>query len=190
MLPNGDVLVAEATSVPRAAMRSIFDYAMVSTMRRAGAVGVSANRITLLRDADGDGVAEVRHVFMEDLNQPFGMALLGDTFYVGNTDGIVAFPYVAGATSITAPGRKLVDFKPGGHWTRSLLPNADGTKLYAGVGSSSNIGENGMDLEEGRAAIYELDVATGTSRIFASGLAQRRRPGVGADHRCAVDRGQ
>ncbi len=170
VLPNGDVLVAEATNVPRTAMRNIFDYAMVSTMRRAGAVGVSANRITLLRDQDGDGVAEVRHVFMDGLNQPFGMALLGDTFYVGNTDGIVAFPYVPGATSITAPGRKLVDFKPGGHWTRSLLPNLDGTKLYAGVGSSSNIGENGMDLEEGRAAIYELDIATGTSRIFAGGL--------------------
>jgi glucose/arabinose dehydrogenase len=170
VLPNGDVLIAEACNVPREVMRGVFDYAMVSTMRRAGAVGVSANRITLLRDADGDGVAEIQHVFMEGLNQPFGMALLGDTFYVGNTDGIVAFPYVPGATSITAPGRKLVDFKPGGHWTRSLLPSPDGTKLYAGVGSSSNIGENGMDVEEGRAAIYELDVATGKSRIFASGL--------------------
>jgi glucose/arabinose dehydrogenase len=170
VLPNGDVLVAESTSVARTVMRNVFDYAMTTTMRRAGAAGVSANRITLLRDADGDGVAEIQHVFLQGLNQPFGMALLGDTFYVGNTDGIVAFPYVAGATSITAPGRKLVDFKPGGHWTRSLLPSPDGTKLYAGVGSSSNIGENGMADEEGRAAIYELDVATGTSRIFASGL--------------------
>ena len=157
---------------------------MVSTMRRAGAVGVSANRITLLRDADGDGVAEVREVFMEDLNQPFGMAALGDTFYVGNTDGIVAFPYVAGARRITAPGRPITSFKPGGHWTRSLLPSPDGTKLYAGVGSLSNIAESGMEAEEGRAAIYEIDVATGRSRIFAGGLRNAVglawEPGTGA----------
>ena len=154
----------------RAVMRNIFDYAMVSTMRRAGAAGVSANRITLLRDADGDGVAEIQEVFLEGLNQPFGMALLGDTFYVGNTDGVVAFPYTPGARRITAPGRKLVEFKPGGHWTRSLLPSPDGRKLYVGVGSSSNIAENGMEAEEGRALIYELDVATGVGRTFASGL--------------------
>ena len=104
-------------------------------------MGVSPNRITLLRDADGDGVAETREVFLEGLNQPFGMALLGDTFYVGNTDGVVAFPYAAGASRITAPGRKLTEFKPGGHWTRSLLPSPDGRKLYVGVGSLSNIGE-------------------------------------------------
>ncbi len=169
VLPNGDVLVAEAMSVERAA-RSVFDYAMVSTMKRAAAMGVSANRITLLRDADGDGVAEIQEVFMEGLNQPFGMALLGDTFYVGNTDGIMAFPYTPGAMKITAPGRRLTTFKPGGHWTRSLLPSPDGTKLYAGVGSLSNIGDNGMEAEDGRAAIYELDLATGVSRIFASGL--------------------
>jgi glucose/arabinose dehydrogenase len=107
---------------------------------------------------------------MEGLNQPFGMALLGDTFYVGNTDGVVAFPYAAGADRIAAPGRKLVSFKPGGHWTRSLLPSPDGRKLYAGVGSSSNIAESGMAVEEGRAAIYELDLADGSSRIFAGGL--------------------
>ncbi len=143
---------------------------MVSTMRRAAAIGVSANRITLLRDADGDGVAEIREVFLEGLNQPFGMALLGDTFYVGNTDGVMAFPYTPGATRITAPGRRLTTFKPGGHWTRSLLPSPDGTKLYVGVGSLSNIAENGMEVEEGRAAIYELDLASGSSRIFAGGL--------------------
>ena len=169
VLPNGDVLIAESTNVTRAA-RSLFDYAMVSTMQRAAAMGVSANRITLLRDADGDGVAETQEVFMEGLNQPFGMALLGDKFYVGNTDGVVVFPYVAGASRITAPGQKLTEFKPGGHWTRSLLPSPDGLKLYAGVGSLSNIGDNGMEAEEGRAAIYELDLASGTSRIFASGL--------------------
>jgi len=169
-LPNGDVLIAESTSLPRAARRTIFDYAMSSTMRRAAAVGVSANRITLLRDTDGDGVAETREVFLEGLNQPFGMALLGDTFYVGNTDGLVAFPYAAGASRITLPGRKLTEFKPGGHWTRSLLPSPDGQKLFVGVGSSSNIGENGMAVEAGRAAIHELDLASGGSRIFAAGL--------------------
>ena len=169
VLPNGDVLVAESNQVA-GPTRSVFSYAMQATMRRARALGVSANRITLLRDTDGDGIAEKHQVFMERLNQPFGMALLGDTFYVGNTDGVVAFPYVAGADRITTPGRKLVTFKPGGHWTRSLLPSPDGRKLFVGVGSSSNIAENGMAEEEGRAAIYELDLADGTSRIFASGL--------------------
>ena len=169
VLPNGDVLVAESTQVA-SRPRSVFHYAMQATMRRADALGVSANRITLLRDADGDGIAEKRSAFMEDLSQPFGMALIGDTFYVGNTDGVVAFPYTAGADRITATGRKLVAFKPGGHWTRSLLPSPDGKKLYAGVGSLSNIAEQGMEVEEGRAAIYELDLASGSSRIFASGL--------------------
>ncbi len=169
VLPNGDVLVAESSNVERPA-RSLFDYAMVATMKRAAAMGESANRITLLRDKDGDGVAEIQEVFMEGLNQPFGMALLGDTFYVGNTDGVMAFPYTPDATKITAPGRRLATFKPGGHWTRSLLPSPDGTKLYAGVGSSTNIADNGMAVEEGRAAIYELDLAKGSSRIFAGGL--------------------
>jgi glucose/arabinose dehydrogenase len=169
VLPNGDVLVAEATFVAGPA-RSVFDYAMISTMKRAAAIGVSPNRITLLRDTDGDGVAETREVFLEGLNQPFGMALLGDTFYVGNTDGVVLFPYAAGASRITAAGRKLTAFKPGGHWTRSLLPSPDGRNLFVGVGSLSNIGDEGMAAEEGRAAIYELDPATGGSRVFASGL--------------------
>jgi glucose/arabinose dehydrogenase len=169
VLPNGDVLVAESNQVAGPA-RSIFSYAMQATMRRAAALGDSANRITLLRDTDVDGVAEKRETFMDGLNQPFGMALLGDTFYVGNTDGVVAFPYAAGAESIAVPGKKLVSFKPSGHWTRSLLPSADGRKLFVGVGSFSNIADNGMATEEGRAAIYELDVATGSSRIFASGL--------------------
>jgi glucose/arabinose dehydrogenase len=169
VLPNGDVLIAEAMSQDRPP-RSVFDYAMISTMKRAAAMGTSANRITLLRDTDGDGVAETREIFLEGQNQPFGMALVGDTFYVGNTDGIVAFPYAAGASRITGTGRKLVDFKPAGHWTRSLLLSPDKQKLYAGVGSLTNIAENGMEVEEGRAAIYELDLATGVSRIFAAGL--------------------
>ena len=169
VLPNGDVLVAESMSADRPP-RSILDYAMVSTMRRADAMGVSANRITLLRDANGDGVAEVREAFLQGLNQPFGMALLGSTLYVGNTDGVVAFSYTANATRIDSPPGRLTTFKPAGHWTRSLLASPDGLKLYIGVGSLTNIGENGMAVEEGRAAIHELDLATGGSRIFASGL--------------------
>ncbi len=169
VLANGDVTIAEsrpAVGKPR----TIFGLAMSSTMRRAHANGESANRITLLRDADGDGVAEVRETLLEGLNQPFGMALLGNTFYVGNTDGVVAFPYTPGSTRITAAGQRLSTYKPNGHWTRSLLPSADGSKLYVGVGSLSNIAELGMQAEDGRACIYELDVATGQSRIFAGGL--------------------
>ncbi len=169
VLPNGDVLVAEALSIDRPP-RSLFDYAMVTTMRRADAMGVSANRITLLRDADGDGVAEVREVFLDGLNQPFGMALINDTFYVGNTDGLVSYPYTSRATRITAPGRPLATFRPAGHWTRSLLASPDKRKIYVGVGSLSNIADNGMEAEEGRAAIYEFDIASATDRIFASGL--------------------
>jgi glucose/arabinose dehydrogenase len=123
-----------------------------------------------LRDTDGDGIAERRETFMDGLNQPFGMALLGDTFYVGNTDGVMAFPYAAGADRITAPGKRLATFKPSGHWTRSLLPSADGKKLYVGVGSLTNIADDGMAVEQGRAAVYELDLANGTNRIFAGGL--------------------
>jgi glucose/arabinose dehydrogenase len=169
VLPNGDVLIAESTQVA-GTPRSVFHYAMQATMRRARALGVSANRITVLRDKDGDGVAESRGAFMEGLSQPFGMALVGDTFYVGNTDGVVAFPYTAGADRITAPGKKLVTFKPSGHWTRSLLASADGKKLYAGVGSLTNIADDGMEVEQGRACVYELDLASGSSRIFAGGL--------------------
>ena len=169
VLPNGDVLVAEALSV-MGTPQSLFDLAMISTMKRAAAVGESPNRITLLRDTDGDGVAERQSTFMEGINQPFGMALLNGHFYVGNTDGLVVFPYVDGADKIDGAGRKLATFKPGGHWTRSLLPSVDGKKIYIGVGSLSNIGEHGMEAEEGRAAIYEFDVATEQSRIFASGL--------------------
>ncbi len=169
LLPNGDVTVAEALFMPGPA-KTIFDRAMISTLKRAAAIGESPNRITLLRDADGDGVAEVRETLLDGLSQPFGMALVGDTFYVGNTDGVVAFPYTSGTTSITAPARKLTTFKPGGHWTRSLLASKDGRKLYVGVGSLSNIAESGFEVEEGRACIYELDLATGQNRIFAAGL--------------------
>ena len=169
VLPNNDVLVAEALQ-EAGPVKTAFDYAMVSTMKRAAAIGVSANRITLFRDSNGDGVGDIRTAFLNKQSQPFGMALLGNNFYVGNTDGVVVFPYKDGATQITGEGKKLVDFKPGGHWTRSLLPSRDGKKLYAGVGSLTNIAEKGMQEEEGRAAIHELDLETGESRIFASGL--------------------
>ncbi len=169
VLPNGDVTVAEAMQTG-GKPRTLFDHAMVATMRRAAALGESPNRITLLRDADGDGVAEQRHTLLENLNQPFGMAQLGETFYVGNTDGVMAFPYTTGTTKIEAPGQRLSTFKPGGHWTRSLLPSPDGRRLYVGVGSLTNIAEHGMKHEEGRACVYELDLATNHCRIYAAGL--------------------
>jgi glucose/arabinose dehydrogenase len=169
VMPNGDVLVAEALSVA-GPPNSLFDLAMISTMKRAAALGDSPNRITLLRDTDGDGVAESQTTFMENLNQPFGMAVLGDQFYVGNTDALVVFPYSNDTVRIDGPGRKLATFKPGGHWTRSLLPSVDGKRIYIGVGSLSNIGDYGAEAEEGRAAIYEFTVASEQIRIFASGL--------------------
>ncbi|OED42494.1 sorbosone dehydrogenase [Chromatiales bacterium (ex Bugula neritina AB1)] len=169
VMPNNDVLVAEA-SEEVGPVKTAFDYAIVSTMKRASAIGVSANRISLFRDEDNDGTGEIREIFIENQNQPFGMELVNGTFYIGNTDGIVAFDYKEGATRLTGEGRKLVDFKPAGHWTRSLLASPDGTKLYAGVGSLSNIADKGMEAEEGRAAIYELDLNTGESRMFATGL--------------------
>ncbi|RQP06824.1 MAG: sorbosone dehydrogenase family protein [Paracoccus sp. BP8] len=169
VLPNGDVLVAEALQ-EASPPKSLLDRAAQATMRRARALGTSANRITLWRDSDGDGVAETREVFLEGQRQPFGMALVGDTFFVGNTDGIVAFAYEPGATRLTGPGRRLAEFKPGGHWTRSLIVSPDRKRLYCGVGSLTNIADEGMEAEEGRAAIWELELETGRARIFASGL--------------------
>ncbi|WP_299817496.1 sorbosone dehydrogenase family protein [uncultured Jannaschia sp.] len=169
VLPNGDVLVAESKEQP-GKPKTLFDRAAQATMRRARAIGDSADRITLWRDPDGDGVAETRKVFVENQRQPFGMALVDGTFYIGNTDGIVAFPYTDGATRLDGTGRRLVEFKPHGHWTRSLIVSPDRSKLYAGVGSLTNIADQGMAAEEGRAAIWELDLATEKARIFASGL--------------------
>src|SRR5580700_7661703 len=169
VLPNGDVLVAEALTTPDP-VNSLFDYAMFATMRRAAALGDSPNRITILRDADQDGVAETKNTFLDGLKQPFGMALLADTLYVGNTDGVVAYPYTTGANRITEPGRRLTTHNGGGHWTRSLLLSPDKTRLFIGVGSLTNIADKGMAVEKGRAAIHELDLASGKSRIFASGL--------------------
>ena len=169
VLPNNDVLVAEASETP-SPIKTAFDYAIYSTMKRAAAVGVSANRISLLRDADKDGVAEVQKIFLENQNKPFGMALINSTFYVGNTDGLVSFNYEEGADRLEGAGTPIVAFKPDGHWTRSLLASPDKSKLYVGVGSLTNIADQGFDVEEGRAAIVEVTVADGQSRIFASGL--------------------
>jgi glucose/arabinose dehydrogenase len=173
VLPNGDVLVAESDAPKRPEEgKGIKGIIFRWAQKRAGAGVPSANRITLLRDRDGDGVAETRTVFIKDLNSPVGMALVGDTFYVANADSIWKFHYDEGATSLSG-GEKFVDL-PGGpinhHWVKNIVPSPDGTKLYASVGSNSNVGENGLDAETGRAAIHEIDLATGKQRIFASGL--------------------
>jgi hypothetical protein len=169
VLPNGDVLAAEALQEEQSE-KTLFDKAMAATMRRAHALGVSPNRITLLRDADGDGIAETRHTYLDGLRQPFGMALVGDTFYVGNTDGLVAFPFEPGATRLKGEGKPLASFKPGGHWTRNLLATPDGKALHVGVGSLTNIADQGFDAEQGRACIYRYDIASGSCEVFASGL--------------------
>jgi glucose/arabinose dehydrogenase len=174
VLPNGDVLVAETNAPPKPeAEKGIKAWVMGLVMKRAGAGVPSANRITLLRDADGDGLAEVRSVLLSGLNSPFGMALIGDRLFVANADAVLSFPYRPGDTVIAAPGTKLLDL-PGGpinhHWTKNLLPSADGSKLYVSVGSNSNVAERGMAVENGRAAIWEVDVATGANRVYASGL--------------------
>ncbi|MDP9177568.1 MAG: sorbosone dehydrogenase family protein [Gemmatimonadota bacterium] len=174
VLPNGDVLVAETNAPKRPdAGKGIRGFFFRIFSKKAGGAVPSANRITLLRDGDGDGVAEIRTVFLSNLNSPFGMALVGNSFYVANTDAVVRVPYSPGATQIIAAPVKVVDL-PGGrlnhHWTKSLIANRAGTKLYVGVGSNSNIGENGLEKEEDRAAVLEIDPATGTYRVFASGL--------------------
>lgn len=174
VLPNGDVLVAE-TNAPAGSSGygGLKGWFFTRYQKKAGGAVPSANRITLLRDADGDGVAETRSVLLKGLNSPFGMALVGNVLYVANSDALVRFPYSAGQTEITANATKVADFPPGPlnhHWTKSLIASADGTKLYVGIGSNSNVAEHGMDKEEGRAAIWEFDVQTGKHRVFASGL--------------------
>jgi glucose/arabinose dehydrogenase len=174
VLPNGDVLVAETNAPPKPAdSTGIRGWIMKRVMKKAGAGVPSANRITLLRDADGDGIAETRTVFVEGLNSPFGMALIGSDFYVANSDAVIRFPYKTGETRINAPGVKLVDLPAGPinhHWTKNLIASPNGSKLYVTVGSNSNVAEKGIDKEEGRAAIWEVDVKTGQHRVFASGL--------------------
>jgi glucose/arabinose dehydrogenase len=174
VLPNGDVLVAETNAPPRPEEgKGIKGRIMTAVTRKAGAGGRSANRITLLRDADGDGVAETRSVLLAGLNSPFGMALVGSELYVANTDAVVRFPYARGETRITAPGMKLIDLPAGPrnhHWTKNLIASPDGRKLYVTVGSNSNVAEHGIQEEEGRAAIWEVDIRTGAHRVLASGL--------------------
>jgi glucose/arabinose dehydrogenase len=174
VLPNGDVLVAESNAPEKPGSGfSVRSLAMGLVMGRAGAGAPSANRITLLRDADGDGVAEVRSTFLENLNSPFGMTLLDGTLYVANTDAIVAFRYADGATRITAPGERIADLPAGPlnhHWTKDVIASPDGARLYATVGSNSNVGENGLENEAMRAAVLEIDLATRATRVFASGL--------------------
>jgi glucose/arabinose dehydrogenase len=174
VLPNGDVLVAETNAPPKPDDgRGIKHWVMGKIMGLAGAATPSANRITLLRDADGDGVAETRSVFIEGLNSPFGMVLVGDDFYVADTDAIMKFPYHTRDTKIATPGVKLADLPAGTinhHWTKDLTASPDGTKLYATVGSNSNVGENGIAAETNRADVLEVDRASGAWRVFASGL--------------------
>jgi glucose/arabinose dehydrogenase len=174
VLPNGDVLVAETAAPKRPEEgKGVRARVMGFFMKKAGSAVPSANRITLLRDADGDGTPEMRETFIEGLNSPFGMALVGDQLYVANTDAVVRFPYKEGDTRIAAQGEKLTDL-PGGprnhHWTKNLIANSDGSKLYVTTGSNSNVAEHGMEEEAGRAEIWEVDTKTGARRTFASGL--------------------
>jgi glucose/arabinose dehydrogenase len=174
VLPNGDVLVAETNAPPQPeGSRGIRGWFFRRFAKKAGASVPSANRITLLRDVDGDGVAETRSVFLEGLHSPFGMVLVGSTLYVANSDALVRFPYVPGQMRITAPATRVVDLPAGPinyHWTKNVVASADGRKLYVTVGSNSNVAENGIENEEGRAAIWEVDAVTGSHRIFASGM--------------------
>jgi glucose/arabinose dehydrogenase len=172
VLPNGDVLVAE-TNGPSKSPEGLRGWIMGLVMKRAGAGVPSANRISLLRDADGDGVAETKTAFLVGLNSPYGMALVGDQLYVANTDALVRFTYKKGDTQITTEPTKVTDlpaFPIDHHWTKNVVASPDGSKLYVAVGSNSNVGENGMENEVDRAALLEIDPATGNKRVFASGL--------------------
>jgi glucose/arabinose dehydrogenase len=174
VLPNGDVLVAETNAPPQPDdNKGIKGWFFKYFQKKAGAAVPTANRITLLRDADGDGIAEWRSVFLAGLNSPFGMALVGSDFYVANTDAVMRFPYVQGDTQISATGVPVIALPAGPinrHWTKSLIASVDGSRLYVGVGSNSNVAERGMANEEGRAAIWEVDPKSASHRVFASGL--------------------
>jgi glucose/arabinose dehydrogenase len=174
VLPNGDVLVAETNAPPKPEdAKGIKGEVMKLVMKRAGAGVASANRITLLRDTNGDGVADVRSVFLAGLNSPFGMALVGNELFIADSDAIVKVPYAGGETRASAAPVKVTDLPAGPinhHWTKNIIASLDGSKLYATVGSNSNVGENGLPAEDGRAAIWEVDRATGAKRLFATGL--------------------
>jgi glucose/arabinose dehydrogenase len=172
VLPNGDVLVAESNSPPAPKEKGLRAWFMRRFFKKAGAAVPSPDRITLLRDTDGDGVAETRSILLSHLRSPFGMALVGGSLYVANADAVVRFPYRAGDSQISAAPEVVVDLPAGinHHWTKSLIANADGSRLYVGVGSNSNVAEKGMEIEEGRAAIWEIDPRAKTKRLFATGL--------------------
>jgi len=174
VLPNGDVLVAETNAPPKPEDgKGIKGAIMKHEMKKAGSAGKSANRITLLRDVDANGQARTREVFLTSLNSPFGMALIDKDLYIADSDALMRFPYQDGATSITAPGSKVIDLPAGPinhHWTKNVIASPDGKFLYVTVGSNSNAGDNGLDKEEGRAAIWQVERATGKSRLFATGL--------------------
>ena len=173
VLPNGDVLVAETDGPAKKRSEGIRGFFMGLIMKTAGSGTPSPNRIVLLRDADGDGVAETRSALLQGLNSPFGMALVGADLYVADTDAILRFPYADGAMRIDAPASKLLDLPAGPinhHWTKSLIASPDGSRLYVTIGSNSNVGENGLQNEAGRAAIWEVDRITGRAREFATGL--------------------
>lgn len=174
VLPNGDVLVAESNAPPKPNDAvGLKGWVMKKVMQRAGAGVPSADRITLLRDADGDGIAELSTVFLAGLHSPFGMALVGSTLYVANSDAVVRFDYAPGQTQIRTAAQMVIELPAGPinhHWTKNLLASTDGGSLYISVGSNSNVGERGMAVEAGRAAIWKLDIASGTHRVFASGL--------------------
>lgn len=174
VLPNGDVLVAETNAPPSPkAWPGIRGWFFKRFQKKAGGAVPSANRITLLRDADNDGVAEVRTAFLQNLNSPFGMALVGNQLYVANSDAVVSVPYVWGDTEITATPAKVVDLPAGEinrHWTKNIVASGDGTKLFVAIGSNSNVAEFGMENEVGRAAVWVVELATGAHRVYASGL--------------------
>lgn len=174
VLPNGDVIVAETNGPPRPkAVRGIKGWFFNRFQKKAGGAVPSADRITLLRDADGDGVAETRAVFLSGLTSPFGMALVGDMLYVGNTDAVVRVPYTSGATTITTRPEQVIALPAGPinyHWTKNIIASPDGRRLYVAVGSNSNVAERGLKNEVERAAIWEVDPATGAHRVYAAGL--------------------
>jgi glucose/arabinose dehydrogenase len=174
VLPDGDVLVAESNAPPKPEDgKGIKGWLMGLVMKWAGAGVPSANRITLLRDSDGDGMADVRSVLLDGLNSPIGMALVGNDLYIANSDAIVRFPYAAGDTRISARASKVVNLPAGPinhHWTKNLIASPDGSKLYVTVGSNSNVAERGMEAEVERAAIWEVDIGSGAHRLFATGL--------------------
>lgn len=179
-LPNGDVLVSEARQKPKLDA----DPETARGFARSNVTGYSANRITLLRDTNRDGTADQRFVLIDNLNQPFGMALAGGRLYVANTDAVVSYPFKPGETRITAAPRKLIDLPAGGynnHWTRNLQLSADQRTLFVSVGSASNVGEYGMEEEKRRAAILAVDLASGRERLYASGLRNPVGMGLAAD---------